>query len=290
MQLVNITTRPPHLVQALEALAQRADHQEAAQILIHELAGITALVARKFTNDRTADGLLEAYYLTVGCISLAISQAGLPDSGESKLSFLLHHGAEYVFQMGFRQIKELSALPYEAFVSDFDNDPFIQQRNIKLLFLKICRADPVSAWAGDDVYNKELQDRKNNQVIVGCAKWLRLKHFSGPVKDPDLDANAVIAIAVIFSIMGDKRIVARAGQREIENLLHRARETPPDIEAGWSALLKMIPPEYQPILRARMDEYKATIVKKILSKTRIKTVLAEIQDYYAGNELDIDYP
>jgi hypothetical protein len=32
---------PSHLVQALEALAQRADHQEAAQTLIHELSGIT---------------------------------------------------------------------------------------------------------------------------------------------------------------------------------------------------------------------------------------------------------
>lgn len=290
MQLANITTHPPCLVQALEALAQHEDYQETAQSLIQELSGITVLVAKKFTNDRTADGLLEAFYLTVGCISLGISQASIPESNESRLSFLLHHGAEYVFQMGFRHIKELSGLPYDAFVSDFDSDPFIQQRNIKALFSEICRADPISTWTGDEVYKNELLDRKRNQRIVECAKWLRKKHFAGPVKDPDLDANAVIAIAIIFAIPGDGRIVARTGQREIEELIHRVRETRPDIEASWNTLLKIIPPEYQPILRERMDEYKNTIVKKILSKTRIKTVLTEMQDYYAGNELDIDYP
>jgi len=290
MQLANITTRLPHLVQALEALSQRADHQETAQNLVHELSGITVLVARKFTNDRTADGLLEAFYLTVGCISLGISQANIPENNEAQLSFLLHHCAEYVFQMGFRHVKELSSLPYDAFVSDFDRDPFIQQRNIKILFSEICRADPISTWTGDEVYKKELLDRQRNQKIVECAKWLRKKHFTGPVKDPDLDANAVIAIAVIFAILGDGRIVARVGQKEIENLILRAREARPDIEAGWTGLLKNIPPEYHPILRERMDEYRTTIVKKILSKTRTKTVVTEMQDYYAGNELDIDYP
>jgi len=289
MQLAHITTRPPHLVQALEALAQRADHQEAAQTLIHELSGITVLVAKKFTNDRTADGLLDAFHLTVGCISLGISQANIPEGGDAQLSFLLHHGAEYVFQMGFRHIKELSGLPYTAFVSDFDNDPFIQQRDIKMLFAEICRADPNSAWAGDDIYKKDLLDRQINQRIVACAKWLRKKHFAGPVKDPDMDAHAVIAIAVIFAISGDGRIVARAGQKEIENLIQRVRETPPDIDAGWNALLKKIPPEHQPILRECMDEYKNTIIKKILSKTRIKIVITELQNSYAGSELDVDY-
>ena len=290
MQLASITTRPPHLVQALEALAQRVDYQEGAENLIQELSGISVLVARKFTNDRTADGLLDAFYLSVGCISLGLSQANIPDSNDSRLSFLLHHGAEHVFQMGFRHIKELSALPYVAFVSDFDNDPFIQQRNVKALFSEICRADPSATWTGNDVYVRELQDRKTNQIVVECAKWLRKKHFAGPVKDSDLDANAVIALAVIFGIMGDSRIVARTGQKDIESLIKRAREAQPDVEAGWSKLLKMIPLEYQPVLRERMDEYKDVIVKKILSKTKAKIVITEIQDYYAGNELDIEYP
>ena len=289
MQLAQITTRLPHLVQTLEALAQRANHREAAQNLLDELGGITVLVAKKFTNDRTADGLLEAFYLTVGCISLGISRADLPDNGESRLSFLLQHGAEHVFQMGFRHIRELSGLPYAEFLSDFDNDPLVQQRNIKALFSEICRADPNSAWTGDKTYKREWLERKRNQEIIQCAQWLRKKHYAGPVKNGDLDAHAVIAIAVIFAILGDGRIVARTGQKDIENLIRCARETRPDIDTGWNELLDKTPPEFQPILRERMDEYRNTIVKKILSKTSAKTVIIAIQKYYAGDELDIDY-
>lgn len=289
MQLAQITTRYPHLVQALEALAQRADHGEEAQTLLDELSGITVLVAKKFTNERTADGLLDAFHLTVGCISLGLSQANIPQDGDAQLSFLLHHGAEHVFQMGFRHIKELSALPFTVFVSEFDNDPFVQQRDIKVLFAEICRADPIAAWAGDDAYKRELLGRQNNQKIVSCAKWLRQKHYAGPIEDPDLDAHAVIAIAVIFAIADDGRIVARAGQKEIERLIKRVREAPPDIDAGWSALLKKVPSTYHPMLRERMDEYRKTIVKKILSKARIKTVITEIQNFYACGELDVDY-
>ena len=289
MNITIHTARPPQLVQALEALALRADNQDAAAALFHELSGITVLVAKKFTNDRTADGMLEAFHLTVGCISLSLSQAGIADSNEAKLSFLLQHGAEYVFQMGFRHIKELSALPYAAYVSDFDNDAFIQQRNLKAIFMEICSADPASTWKGDAVYQNELLDRQRNQKIIGCAKWLRKNNSVGPVKDAELDANAVISLAVIFAISGDGRIVARTGQRGIENLINRVRESRPDVEANWNDFLKKIPPEFQPLLRERMEELRGTIVKKILGKTRIKTVLTELQDHYAGSEQDIDY-
>jgi hypothetical protein len=289
MQLTHLSARPPHLVQALEVLAKRADNREAAQTLLDDLSGITVLVAKRFTNERTADGLLDAFHLTIGCISLGISQADIPQDGDAQLSFLLHHGAEYVFQMGFRHIKELSGLPYTAFVSDFDNDPYIQQRDIKMLFGEICRADPIAPWKGDDVYSRELQDRQNNQRIVACAKWLRQKHYAGPVKDPDLDANAVIAIAVIFAIAGDGPIVARVGQHDIETLIHGVRATQPDIDAGWNALLKKVPPQYHPILRERMEEYRNTIIKKIQSKTRIKTVITELQNFYACSEFEVDY-
>jgi hypothetical protein len=289
MNITSYTARPPQLVQALEALALRADNQDVAGTLFHELSGITVLVAKKFTNDRTADGMLEAFHLTVGCISLGISQAGIAESNEAKLSFLLQHGAEYVFQMGFRHIKDLSALPYVAYVSDFDNDAFIQQRNLKAIFMEICSADPASTWKGDAVYQNELLDRKRNQKIIDCAKWLRKNNSNGPVKDSELDANAVISIAVIFAISGDGRIVARTGQREIENLINRARESQPDVEANWNDFLKKIPPEFQPLLHERVEELRGTIVKKILGKTRIKTVLTELQDQYAGNEQDIDY-
>lgn len=289
MKLAHINTRPPHLVSALEALARRADNQVAAQTLLDELRGITLLVAKKFTNERTADGLLDAFHLTVGCISLGISQANIPQDSDAQLSFLLHHGAEHVFQMGFRHIKKLSALPFTVFVSEFDNDPFVQQRDIKVLFVDICRADPIASWAGDEVYKRELLERQNTQRIVSCATWLRQKHYAGPVKDPDMDAHAVISIAVIFAIANDGRIVARAGQKEIERLIKSVRDTPPDIDAEWNVLLKKIPSTYHPLLRVCMDEFRQTIVKKILSKTRIKTVITEMQNSYAGSEMAVDY-
>jgi len=288
-QLATTNSRPPHLIHALEALAQRSEHQQAADVLLEELSGITVLVAKRFTNDRTADGILEAFYLTVGCVSLGISQATLPESDEAKLNFLLSHGAEHVFQMGFRHLKALSAMPYTTFVTDFDGDAYVQQRNLKALFSEICRANPSEAWSGDDTYRRQLQDRQYNQQVVDCAKWLRKNHFAGPVKDSDLDAHAVIAIAIIFAMLNDGRIVARTGQKEIESLIRRARETPPDVDAGWDALLLKSPPEYHYVLRVHMTQFHDTIIKKILSKTKAKTVLTEIQDCYASTEVDIDY-
>ncbi|MFA6122099.1 MAG: hypothetical protein WCT35_07245 [Sideroxydans sp.] len=290
MQITHFESRPPQLVQALEALAQRADSHEAAETLFDELCGITVLVAKKFTNDRTADGIQDAFQLAIGCISLGISQASIPQGKDAKLEFLIQQGAEHVFQMGFRHIKELSALPYVAFVSDFDNDAFIQQRNLKAIFMEICSADPSSNWSGDTVYANELVDRKRNQKLIDCAKWLRKHNSDGSVKDSELDANAAIAIAIIFAIAGNGQIVARTSQSAIESLIKYTREVRPDVEAGWERMLKKIPPEHQSILRERMEELKGTIIKKIYSRTKIKTVLTELQDFYAGNEQDIEYP
>lgn len=289
MTLAGITTRPPLLIQAIESLAQRANHEADAQTLLDELSDITVLVAKKFTNDRTADGLLEAFYLTIGCISLAMGQANIPDSDEARLSLLLNQGAEKVFQSGFRLIKELAGMPYQAVVTDFDSDPYAQQRNIKALFSELCRAEPDATWNGNDDFNKEMLHRRENRNIVDCARWLRKHHFAGPIRDADLDANAVIAIAVIFAIANDGRIVARIGQRDIEHLIRDVREEKPDIEEGWRALLEKIPAEYRAMLAARIEEYRGTIVKKILSKTKPKTVVAEIQNFYAGIEQDVDY-
>ncbi len=289
MQLARIVARPPHLLSALQALAARTDNREDARMLLDELSGITVLVAKRYTNERTADGLLDAFQLTTGCISLGISQAGVAEDGNERLSFLLQHGAEYVFQMGFRHIKELSGLPYTSFTSDFDNDPYIQQRDLKVLFTEICRADPAGSWKGDEVYRHELQDRQNNLRIVTLAKWLRKNHFAGPINDPDMDANAVVSIAVIFAITGDGRIVARVGQKEIEHLIRLVRKSAPDIDAGWAKLLKKVPAQYHHILRDFIDQYRNTIVAKIQSKTKIKTVITEIQNYYACSELDVDY-
>ncbi|PIX05339.1 MAG: hypothetical protein COZ77_01735 [Gallionellales bacterium CG_4_8_14_3_um_filter_54_18] len=289
MKLAPFTTRRASLVSALETLAQRANPDEAAHSLLHELAGITVLVARKFTNDRTADGLLEAFYLTLGCVSLGIAQADIPHEEEAELAFLLQHDAEKVFQAGFRHIRELAGLPGHTLISDFDKDPVIQQRNLKALFVALCRADPGAAWTGDETYRNELRVRRDNQIILDCAKWLRKQHYAGPIKSAELDANAVIDIAIMFAILHDGRIVARTGQREIENLIRRARATPPDIEAGWNALLASAPPDYQALLQARMDELRNTLVKKILSKTTVKTVVVHIQRNFAGDEQEVDY-
>ena len=289
MKLASISTRPPHLVQALEALAQRVDYQEDAENLIQELSGISVLVARKFTNDRTADGLLDAFYLTVGCVSLGLSQANIPDSNDSRLSFLLHHGAEHVFKMGFRHIKELSSLPHSTTVCGIDYESSEQQRNLKLLFIDICRADPGSTWGGDEVYIRELSERRKNQKTIDCAKWLRKKHYSGPVREIDLDAHAVIAIAVIFAMAGDAPIVARIKQEDLEVLIQGMRQYQLNVDEGWATWLKKVPSEYQEILCERMDQFKNTIAKKILSQSSVKSVLVEIQERYAGIEQDIEY-
>lgn len=289
MKLAHITTRAPHLITALEALSARVDYHEDAENLLDELSGITVLVAKKFTNERTIDGLTEAFHLTTGCISLGISLADVPEEGKAQLSFLLQHGAEYVFQMGFRHIKELSALPYTEFVSAFDQDPFVQQRDIKLLFEEICRADPAETWSGDEYYRREWQSRLGNLKTIECAKWLRKQHYAGAVRDPDLDAHAVNGIAVIFAIAGDAPIVARAKQSDIETLIRGVRKFQPDIKAGWDALLRKTPAEFHPVLRKYMDEYRDTIVKKIQSSANLKAVTTELLNAYSGSELEVEY-
>lgn len=283
MKLANIAEREPHLIRILRRLA--ADSDQAPEGLLQELAGISVLVAKKFTNDRTADGILEAFHLTIGCISLALSE----QKEASRVDFLLEKGAEQVFQAGFRKLRELALLPALCIVTEFDSDPYVQQRNLKALFFELCLIDPNESWYGDEHYRRELQHRQENKQIVDCARWLRKQHFAGPIKDTDLDANAVIAIAVIFAIAGDMRIVARTGQKDIENLVRSVREKKPDIEANWSAWLAKIPSQYRDLVTARVDEYRGTIVKKILSRAALKTVVTEIQNYHAGIEQDVDY-
>ena len=290
MKLAHLTTRAPHLVRALEALALRQSHDVAAYHLAHELAGVTVLVARKFTNDRTADGMLEAFYLTTGCVSLGIAEAEIAHDAGSELDFLLHQGAEQVFQAGFRCIRELASLPSYTLVFDFDSDPVIGQRNIKALFSELCRAEPTEEWTGHERYRNALRARRANQSIIDCAKWLRKHHYAGAIRSTEMDAAAVIDIAVMFAMLGDGRIVARAGHGEIEELIRRARENRPDVEAGWEALLGSVPPACQAILRESMDKLKKTLIRKILSKTAIKTVILYIEKNVTGAELEVAHP
>ena len=50
-----VVEKLPRLVRAIKLLANE-DPEEAA-ILADELSGVTAMVAEKFTNDRTAEGI-----------------------------------------------------------------------------------------------------------------------------------------------------------------------------------------------------------------------------------------
>lgn len=243
------------------------------------------LVAKKFTNNSTADGMLDAYHLTIGCISLALVQL----NEEIRLAQLISLGAEQLFQSGFRLIRELASLPCQSIVTSFDSEAHVQQRNLKALFLELCRVDLSESWIQDETFRRELASRRENQELVDCAKWLRRQHYAGVIKEGDLDANAVVALSVLFAILNDGRIVARTGQKDIENLIRTARAKSCDPELGWLALLQKTPDEFKFILRTRMDEYKGGIVKKILSKTAIKTVVTEIQNYHAGIEQDVDY-
>jgi hypothetical protein len=290
MSLAKFTARPAALLSALEALSQRSDYQNEAELLLEELSGITVLVAQKYTNDRTAEGIQEALCLTIGCVSLGLVQAELESKhAQSPIDYLRQHGAESAFQMGFRQIKALSALPYVAFISEFERDPFIQQRNIKLLFNEICYAEPSESWLGCEIYQRELKHRQENQLMVECAQWLRRHHFGKPISEIDIDAHAVISIAIIFALYGDGRIVARVEQTDIEALIRRARANQPDIETAWQALIVNVPPRFHSLLQERMRIYQTTILKKILSKSKISGVIREIQDCYAGNEQDVIY-
>ena len=51
-----VIEKPPRLIRAIRLLPVDATPDEAA-ILADELSGITAMVAEKFTNDRTAEGI-----------------------------------------------------------------------------------------------------------------------------------------------------------------------------------------------------------------------------------------
>ena len=97
----------PRLVRAIKLLPNDP-REDAALNLADELTGITAMVAVKFTNERTADGIQKALYLTVGGVSLGLEQAVTHEGDQAALDFLVEHGAEHAFQVGFRLIKELA--------------------------------------------------------------------------------------------------------------------------------------------------------------------------------------
>ena len=285
----------PRLTRAIQKLAAEPD-DDAAYTLADELTGITAMVAEKFTNDRTADGIQKALQLTVGAVSLGLDHA-LPeaeldsdDPDLDALDLLIEEGAEHAFQIGFRLIKELSALPEDSLVGEYDTDPVYAARRLRDLFIDLCQTDPNQNWNGSDRYVVMLKQRKEVQAIVRLANWLRRHHSEGPVSDTDLNAEGVIALAIIFAVEGGGRVMARTGQKEFERFVKSVRKNKPDFEEGWAALVAAVPVQHHPVLLDRIASYRATctVLQHIKGRTAMKTLFAELENY-AGSELDADY-
>jgi hypothetical protein len=289
MQIALVVERLPRLVRAIKLLAAREVEDEAV-ILADELAGITAMVAEKFTNERTAEGIQRAFFLTIGGVSLGLEQILMGDSDEAALDFLIENGAEAAFQAGFRLVRDLSQLPEDSLVGEYDQDPVYAQRRLKELFMDLCHADPTQNWNGYERYAIQFEQRKGVQAIVRAAGWLRRHHSDGPITDPDLNAEGVIAVAVIFAIEGGGRIVARTGQKEFERFVKSVRKNKPDFEAGWAEFMAKIPAQHQPVIAERIESYRThcTVIQKIRTRTAMKTLFAEFENY-AGSELDADY-
>jgi hypothetical protein len=282
----------PRLIRAIRLIPQHANADEAAG-LADELSGITAMVAEKFTNDRTAEGIQRAQLLTIGGVSLGLEHLVETDDEQGDLDaldVLLGEGAEFVFQQGFRLIRELAALPEDTLIGEFDNDPVYAARRLKELFVDICTADPGETWSGYERYLGQLKQRQDVQAVVRAAQWLRRHHWEGPVKDPDLNAEGVIALAIIFGVEGGGRIVARTGQKEFERFVQAVRKGKPDFDAGWAALLEHIPAPHQAIIADRIASYRNSILlQNIAGKVPMKELFVELENY-AGSEIDAEYP
>ena len=284
-----VVERLPRLVRAIRCFGA-GDNGDEPVILADELAGITAMVAEKFTNERTAEGIQRAYFLTVGCVSLGLEHDIEDDDEEAALDYLVEEGAEHAFQVGFRMIRDLAELPEDSLVGEYDNDPVYMQRRLKELFVDICSADPNQNWSGPERYEIQLNQRKGVQAIVRAANWLRRHHHEGPINDADLNAEGVIALAVIFAIEGGGRIVAKTGQKDFERLVSSVRKNKPDYQAGWAELLAKVPAQHQAVLADRIASYRehCTVIQKIQTRTSMKNLFAELENY-AGSELDADY-
>jgi hypothetical protein len=289
MQVAIVEEKLPLLVRAIRCLAGRGDEDEAV-MLADELAGITAMVAEKFTNDRTAEGIQRAMFLAVGGVSLGLEEALGHEDDEAALEYLVEHGAEHAFQAGFRLIRDLAALPEDSLVGEYDLDPVYVQRRLKELFVDICSADPSQNWSGVERYELQFRQRKGVQAIVRAAGWLRRHHYAGPINDTDLNAEGVIALAIIFAIEGGGRIVARTGQKDFERLVGSVRKNKPDFETGWAELMAQVPAQHQAVMAERIASYRehCTVIQKIRTRAAMKTLFNELENY-AGSELDADY-
>ena len=283
----------PRLIRAIRMIPGRTD-AGATIALADELAGITAMVAEKFTNDRTAEGIGRAQLLVIGCVSLGLEDlVGDEDEAvgdEAALGVLVAEGAELVFQQGFRMIRELAAMPEDTLVGEYDKDPVYAQRRLKELFVDICTADPNETWSGYQRYLGQVRQREEVQGVVRAAQWLRRHHWDGAVKDPDLNAEGVIALAIVFGIEGGGRIVARTGQKEFERFVTGVRTGGSNFDAGWAKLLENIPAPHQAVIARRIDLYRHSVfLQNIVGKVPMAELFVELENY-AGSEIDAEYP
>lgn len=296
-QLISLTDQLPYLVRAIHALGQRSDYHDDAEELAQDLSGITAMVATKFTNDRTAEGILEAMRLTVGCISLGLAHTHPHEDAETALDFLVEHGAERAFQQGFRLIKELSEMPEVAMLNAYDRAPQEHERRLRTTFTHYCEADANDYWTGYQSFRREWDNRSKILATLECAKWLRKHHHDGAIRLADMDADGVISIALIFAIQGGGKVVAKAGQKDLEALLAALRKNRPDIELSWEEFLHKMPPAYQAMLRERIELLRTSHIIAMLQTLSAKTkptkaglakLFQELQNH-GGNEIDVDY-
>lgn len=279
----------PRLTRAIKLLPGD-DREDAAVILAEELSGITAMVADKFTNNRTAEGIQRAVNLTIGGVSLGLEQVLTVDSDELALDYLVEQGAELAFRAGFRQLKDLAAMPEDTLIGEYDNDPMYAQRRLRDLFFDICYTEAGANWDGPSKYQTQLKQRQEVQAVVRLANWLRRHNAEGAVKDADLNAEGVIALAIIFAVEGGGRIVARTGQKEFERFVKAVRKAKPDYEAGFAALVAAVPEQHHAVLLHRIDLYRrsCTVLQKLPGRFALKTLWTELENY-AGSELDADY-
>ena len=111
-----------------------------------------------------------------------------------------------------------------------------------------------------------------------------------------MDADGVLAVAVIFATQGDNQIVARAGQKKFQALVDAIDKNQTDFETSCAMFLKKIPTEHRPAILARIEEIKAskmiTLLQKVLAskptKNGFSALLKELQNH-GGSEVDVEY-
>ena len=131
---------------------------------------VTEYYRKNKEQSRTAEGIQKALQLTTGCVSLGLDHE-LPDDDDlAALDLLIDEGAEHAFQVGFRMIKDLVAMPEDALVGEYDTDPVYAARRMRDKFVDICLTDPNQNWDGTARYAVQFKQRKEVQGVVRVSE------------------------------------------------------------------------------------------------------------------------